>query len=225
LTEFVIRRAARGVGISRHGLDNVASTLRSRLPPLPQPHLPQLDTLALLKAREQIDLLSDYIEDQAIILADFVEDQTAMFHEKSIDSLRQARRGLDKIIREAKGAVGLEESPHKKTKKEPLPKVINRKVSAKALKRLGADDREWEKYLKREAEVIRRGVRDFPRRGPYGQEPYRSKMAAASGPAMGEEVKVKFEQRSRGKKIWDAIHHVSDPRTRAMVVFDVELTR
>lgn len=186
LAEFVIRRAARGLGVSRQTVDRLTRSVRAHLPVIPVPHVPHIDTRALLKARQSIDHLSELVEEQAVAFADFVEEQSTILQERSVDSLRQARRGLDKVIREARKAVGDEQSS-KDVIREPLPKVIQRKELS------GRQARERLRSLKREMRAHRTAERGYTRRGE-----------ATS--------RFKIEQPSRGRKIWDAIHHVSIAR-------------
>lgn len=185
LAEFIIRRAARGLGISRQAMERATRGLRSYLPPLPSPHVPHIDTQALVKARQSIDHLSELVEDQAASLAEFVEEQSAMIHEKSIDSLRQAKRGLDKVIREARRVVG-DAQGDQEIVKEPLPKTMRRKEAASPFNLLA---KERVRMVNREMRSKRRVQRGGTRRD--------------------EGTRIKVEQRTRGRKIWDAIHHVS----------------
>lgn len=46
--------------------------------------------------------LSEHLEQQANALAALVEEQTTIMQEKSIDSLKQAKRGLNKLIAEVR---------------------------------------------------------------------------------------------------------------------------
>lgn len=112
LAEFIIRRASRGVGVSKRALESASQRLKDNMPIVPHPHL---DHSSLVKARRQIDHLSEYVEDQAAILADYVEEQSTVLHDKSLESLQQAKSGLDKLIREARKAVG-DDTPVKEPK-------------------------------------------------------------------------------------------------------------
>ena len=119
LAEFVLRRASRGVGVSKQALEMASRKVKDRMPEVPHPHL---DQLSLVKARVQIDHLSEYVEDQAALLADYVEEQSTIIQAKSLDSLRHAKKGLDKLIREARRAIGdditVEESVPRNNRKQ-----------------------------------------------------------------------------------------------------------
>ncbi|ORX34238.1 hypothetical protein BD324DRAFT_653506 [Kockovaella imperatae] len=102
LSQFVLRRATRGVSISRHILDNATVRLRSNMPDIPTPNM---DPETLHKAKERIHLLTTYLESHAASMAEYLEEQSTVMQEKSAESLRQAKRGLDKLVNEAKRIV------------------------------------------------------------------------------------------------------------------------
>ena len=177
LIRFIIRRAARGARVSRRALETASSKIQANMPPLPRPHI---DKDALVKAREQIDQLSEYVEEQAVILAEYIQEQTEMIHNESMTSLRQAKRGLDKLILEAKKAVGEENrSSIKERVKEPMPKMVRRRAQAEI-----ARSRQRQMHMEK-AEVdegVKKGaVRVFP----------------------------KPEEKTRVGKMWDLVYHVS----------------
>ena len=177
LTEFVIRRAARGVAVSRRVLDEATNSLRQHIPPLPQG--PIVDHEAVARARAQIDTLSVYVEDQAAAMAVYLEEQSALMHEKGMESLKQAKRGLDKLIDEARKVVDGEE--HDKLASVhaagPMP-----------FAQMGG--RKWRPVqLSRMESVKERTRRAWRREGRSGHPPP--------------------DRPSIGRNIFDMVHHVS----------------
>ena len=161
LAEFIIRRASRGVGVSKRALESASRKIRDNMPDVPHPHV---DQISLIKARQQIESLSDYVEDQAALLVDYVEEQTIVIHDKSLDSLRHAKKGLDKLIKEARKAVG-EDAPVK----EPMPKIVRRQAmfGSGPKQKVKIVDRFREKRAKREGvvPVVQREIEERSRAG------------------------------------------------------------
>ena len=102
LTQFIIRRAARGISISRKALDATSTTLRANMPEI---HKPQVDPETIAKAKAKAKVLSEYVESQAVSMAEYLEEQTTAIQEKSLESLKQAKRGLDRLVVEARKVI------------------------------------------------------------------------------------------------------------------------
>ncbi len=109
LSQLLVNRAVRGVVVSRAALNSATSRLRQHLP-TPAVSRKITNTTAehtviqeaIAVTRANIDNLSDYVESQATALSEFVEEHTIIMQEKGMESLKQAKKGLDKLIAEAK---------------------------------------------------------------------------------------------------------------------------
>jgi hypothetical protein len=211
LSEFVIRRAARGVSVSRQALESASQRIKEHMPPMPpmppmpHPHVPHVDPEALIKAREKIDTLSEFVEDQAAMLADYVEEQTTLVQEKSMQSLRQAKRGLDKLIGEARQAIGGSAGE--------ANQGVNADIGGE-LGRVRVQDLPGSRWHAARAARGRRPVRQQRSARPRAKivDRVKERRARRMGPGQDQPrppVEVHMEERSRAGKVWDAIHHVS----------------
>lgn len=189
LIQFVIRRAARGVHVSRRALGSATDGLRAKMPPVPQP---PIDAHTLVKAREQIDRLSEYVEDQAVFLAEYIEEQTMMLHDRSMESLHQARRGLDKLIAEAKKTVsdgGTLDAPGKEFPPKSHKRHSRPARPVKERVRLDARSRRSLRKLQREERKV-----------------FEAKMTHWAKVRGGL---PKPEDKTRMGKMWEMLYHVS----------------
>lgn len=209
LSEFVIRRAARGVGVSRQALELASQHVKDHMPPIPHPHM-HVDPEAVAKAKKKVDTLSEFVEDQAAMLADYVEEQTALLQEKSMESLRQAKRGLHKLIGETRKAIGDDSIEMRGDASSDVDR---------ALDRIRVQDLPGSRWRAREARG-RRNVKEQRNTRPRVKvvDRVRERRTRRKGPEhSGPRVEVRMEERSRAGKVWDAIHHVSLSESRRRI--------
>lgn len=132
ISELVIHRAARGFSVSRHAFEAATSRLREYLPILTLKSNTSTisdeqsivnDAIEIVRAN--IDSLSEYIEGQAFALSDYVEEHSSIMQDQGMESLKQAKRGLDKLIVEARKMTGDVEEERKTStdvgKEGPMP--------------------------------------------------------------------------------------------------------
>jgi hypothetical protein len=182
LSQFMIHRAARGLTVSRHALNRLSNRLR-RYIPLPVPSNVKATPDSGLRARKDtararasMDILQEYVEASTTALGDYVEEQAILLQEKGMESLNKARKGLDRLIAEARHAVegvealGEDEKARHWTS-QTLPKVFD-------VPELGATKRSRRSRMERDHAIRRK-------------------------------VHHRAERSSRGRKLWDAFHHVS----------------
>ena len=112
LSQLILNRAARGVSVSRRALDGATSALRRHVPRRPvintalENEVRTMTQEAIAITRANIDNLSEYMEDQATTLSKLVDEHTVHMQEKGIKSLKQAKKGLDKLIHDVKRMTG-----------------------------------------------------------------------------------------------------------------------
>ena len=190
LSEFLIRRAARGVSVSRQAMERATSSLRQRMPEIPKP---LIDQEAIARARQRIDNLHEYVEEQAASLAEYMEEQSIIVHEKSMESLKQAKKGLDKLIIEARRMVDGQDKAKTETNvhdEGPMPFL--------QMEAEGGGPKRWKDRIRSSRKRRRES------RSAIGEARRR----------VHAHRRVPPEEPSRARKLLDAIHHVSRMRPK-----------
>lgn len=194
MTEFIIRRASRGLKVSRVALEAGSQRLRDHMPPLP--HAPSMDSESLGQVKAQLDILSEYVETQAIHIAEYLEEQSRMAHERGMDSLEQAKLGLDNVIAEARKLVD----------GSPPPDGVGSKLTKQAapIPRFNGMSRSEAKRRIKESAAKERSQKST-------EELHSARPRRSHPPA---------EKPSKAKRFMDMVHHVSARK----IVYDALLT-
>jgi hypothetical protein len=155
-----------------------------------------MDSESLGQVKAQLDILSEYVETQATHIADYFEEQSRMAHERGMDSLKQAKLGLDNVIAEARKLV--DGSPH--------PDGVGSKLTKQAapMPRFNGMSRSEAKRRIKESAAKERSQKSTEEL--HSPRPRRSHPPA--------------EKPSKAKRFMDMVHHVSARK----IVYDDLLT-
>ncbi|KAK8865754.1 hypothetical protein IAR55_000901 [Kwoniella newhampshirensis] len=94
----VFSRASRGAIVLSSNLRQTQSNISNFF----TSHKPASGEESLARAQAMLDTLSDYVEARLDGLSEMIEEQADTMQEKGMDSIKKAKRGLDKLIRDAK---------------------------------------------------------------------------------------------------------------------------
>ena len=103
--EFIIKRASRGLNVSRIMLQDAGLRLRHHMPRRLMSKRPS-PAQSFTQARRGLDRLSTFVDEQSAAFSDLIEEQTTAVRETMLDSVKQARKGLDRLVDDVSAAVG-----------------------------------------------------------------------------------------------------------------------
>ncbi|WWC58413.1 uncharacterized protein I303_100953 [Kwoniella dejecticola CBS 10117] len=188
---FVARTVRIGVNTTRTSINTAARgahVLKNSLSDFFASHAPSASE-ELSKASAMFDSLSEYVEERFEAL----EEQAEVMQEKSIESLYQAKRGLDRLISDLKKFRGIEDKTSTDVEKDgPLP-FAHMKHSPTSHRRRHTREGKLKSRVRRE------GRRDKKMQGNWIKD--KKDEVLHPMPPM--------EKPSRKRKILDQIHHVS----------------
>ncbi|WRT63961.1 uncharacterized protein IL334_000888 [Kwoniella shivajii] len=194
-SETAIHRAAKGAAVSREIVATALRKVQTQIYSFFTSHSPGSKDESLARASAMLDSLSEYVEDRLDVLSDTLEEQANNMQEKSMDSIYKAKKGLDRLIQEAKKMRGVEEEKVRSTDAEkdgPLPFTH---MSSRPF--MGRKERA--RYHR-------------PRRGDKRKEK-REEREGVDQELRGKKVNIithpmpPMEKPSKGKRLLDMVHH------------------
>ena len=168
------------------------------MPNMPEVAAPHIDQEKIERAKRKVNELSDFVEGQAVAMAEYLEEQTVAIQEKSVESLRQARRGLDKLVVEARKMVHDHEDDQAEAQTFRMKK--QRKWMDKRRKLMDVWSGSGQIGRKRS------GRKHF-RKCTGNKDEKKEKEAQRGGRRW-----LRAEKQSRGRRMLDMIHHVRTSR-------------
>ncbi|WWD09221.1 hypothetical protein V865_007343 [Kwoniella europaea PYCC6329] len=179
-----------GTNQALHQASRGANAVKNRIRDFFTSHSPASKQESLARASAMFDSLSEYVETRLDALSDSLDEQADIMHEKSMDCIIKAKKGLDRLISDYKAYRGIEDDSQLKLKSTdvekdgPLP-FTHMDSSCKSTK--GGCKKTERGQARHDKRMLRKGLR------------LRGKKVNMNIPPM--------EKSSRGKRFMDMLHH------------------
>ncbi|WWD18065.1 hypothetical protein CI109_102512 [Kwoniella shandongensis] len=101
-SQTVLSQASRGAVVSQAATRSMVERVHRRMSNFFSVHNPAPSEESLARIQAMLDNLSHYVEARLDSLSEIIEDRTDTMQEKGMESIKKAKKGLNKLITEAK---------------------------------------------------------------------------------------------------------------------------
>ncbi|KAK6905518.1 hypothetical protein I203_106347 [Kwoniella mangroviensis CBS 8507] len=175
-----------------HQASRGANALKNRIKHFFTSHSPSSKEESLARASAMFDSLSEYVETRLDALSDSLDEQADIMHEKSMDCIIKAKKGLDRFISDYKAYRGAEGDGQPKIKSTDVEKDGPLPFT----------------HMDSSCQLAKGG--EGCKKTRRGQARHEKRMLKQEWRLRGKKVNMNIppmEKLSRGKKFMDMLHH------------------